>query len=213
MSGQPWSDDEVARRIAADIPDGAYVNLGIGRPEAVANFIAEGKEVVIHSENGLLGMGPPAADNEIDLELVNAGKKPVTALPGAAFFGAAESFAMIRGGHIDICVLGGFQVSAKGDLANWWTGAADSVPGVGGAMDLALGAGAIYVIMTHTARDGAPKLVEKLTFPATSRGVVTRVYTELAVIDVANGTFRLREAAPGLPFEELQARTGAPISR
>jgi 3-oxoadipate CoA-transferase beta subunit len=213
MSGQAWNDDEVARRIAADIPDGAYVNLGIGRPEAVANFIAEGKEVVIHTENGLLGMGPAPAENEIDLELVNAGKKPVTALPGAAFFDAAESFAMIRGGHIDICVLGAFQVSAEGDLANWWTGAADSVPGVGGAMDLALGARAIFVVMTHTARDGTPKLVEDLTFPATSRGVVTRVYTELAVIDVANGTFQLREAVAGLPFEELQARTGAPISR
>lgn len=214
MSWKPWEESEIARMVAADIPDGAYVNLGIGRPEAVANFIPAGKELVFHTENGLLGMGPAPAANAVDLELINAGKKPVTAVPGAAFFHQSDSFAMIRGGHIDVCVMGALQVSARGDLANWSTGAAGAIPAVGGAMDLSVGAKAIYVMMTHTAKDGTAKLVADITYPATSRGVVSRVYTELAVIDIdpARG-FVLRAAAPGLPFEELQARTGAPIAR
>jgi 3-oxoadipate CoA-transferase beta subunit len=213
MSWKPWTEDEIARLVAEDLADGSFVNLGIGRPEAVANFIPKGKEIVFHSENGLLGMGPAPAADKVDLELVNAGKKPVTILPGASFFQQADSFAMIRGGHIDVCVMGALQVSAKGDLANWSTGAPDAVPGVGGAMDLSVGAKAIYVLMTHTVRDGSPKLVADITYPATSRGVVSRVYTELAVIDIAQGGFALRASAPGLPFEELQARTGAPIRR
>lgn len=214
MNWTPWDDSAIARMVAADIPDGAFVNLGIGRPEAVANFIPQDKEIVFHTENGLLGMGPAPASNVIDLELINAGKKPVTAVPGAAFFHQSDSFAMIRGGHIDVCVMGALQVSAKGDLANWSTGAKGAVPAVGGAMDLSVGAKAIYVLMTHTTKDGEPKLVADITYPATSRGVVSRVYTELAVIDIdpARG-FVLRAAAPGLPFDELQARTGAPITR
>lgn len=211
MSHTPWTADETAQMVAADIPDGSFVNLGIGRPEAVANFIPEGKELVFHTENGLLGMGPAPAKNAIDLELINAGKKPVTALPGAAFFHQADSFAMIRGGHIDVCVMGALQVSAKGDLANWSTGAKGAVPAVGGAMDLSVGAKQIFVLMTHTTKDGAPKLVADITYPATSRGVVSRVYTELAVIDIRDGAFVLRAAAPGLRIEELQAVTGAPI--
>lgn len=214
MSWEPWSTDRIAELVATDIPDGAFVNLGIGRPETVANFIAADKEIVFHTENGLLGMGPSPSENEIDLELINAGKKPVTTVPGAAFFHQADSFAMIRGGHIDVCVMGGLQVSAKGDLANWSTGTEGAVPAVGGAMDLSVGAKAIYVLMTHNTKDGQPKLVKEITYPATSRGVVSRVYTELAVIDIdpARG-FVLRASVPGLPFDELQARTGAPIAR
>lgn len=213
MSWKPWSADEIARRVADDIPDGAYVNLGIGRPETVANFIPAGKELVFHTENGLLGMGPAPGKNDVDLELINAGKKPVTTVPGAAFFHQADSFAMIRGGHIDVCVMGALQVSARGDLANWSTGAEGAVPAVGGAMDLSVGAKAIYVLMTHATKEGAPKLVADITYPATSRGVVSRVYTELAVIDITGDGFLLQASAPGLPFEELQARTGAPIRR
>jgi 3-oxoadipate CoA-transferase beta subunit len=213
MSAEGWTPDEIARRVAADIPDGSFVNLGIGRPEAVANFIPEGKELVFHSENGLLGMGPSPAANAIDLELINAGKKPVTTVPGAAFFHQADSFAMIRGGHIDVCVMGALQVSSRGDLANWSTGAPGAIPAVGGAMDLSVGAKAIFVLMTHTTKDGQPKLVEDITFPATSRGVVSRVYTELAVINIDTDGFVLRESAPGLAFGDLQARTGAPIRR
>ncbi len=213
MSWKPWDADAIARMVADDIPDGSYVNLGIGRPEAVANFIPAGKELVFHTENGLLGMGPAPYENAVDLELINAGKKPVTTVPGAAFFHQSDSFAMIRGGHIDVCVMGALQVSAKGDLANWSTGAKGAVPAVGGAMDLSVGAKAIYVLMTHTTKDGEAKLVADITYPATSRGVVSRVYTELAVIDITKDGFVLRASAPGLPFGELQARTGAPIRR
>jgi len=199
--------------VAADIPDGSFVNLGIGRPEAVANFIPDGKEIVFHTENGLLGMGPAPAKNAIDLELINAGKKPVTAVPGASYFHQADSFAMIRGGHIDVCVMGALQVSAKGDLANWSTGAEGAIPAVGGAMDLSVGAKQIFVLMTHTTKDGAAKLVADITYPATSRGVVSRIYTELAVIDITPAGFFLKASTPGLPFDELQAKTGAPIKR
>ncbi|MEQ9640405.1 MAG: 3-oxoacid CoA-transferase subunit B [Alphaproteobacteria bacterium] len=203
--------DEIAARIAQDIPDGFYVNLGIGQPEKVANHVPSEREVVLHSENGILGFGPTPADADIDHDLINAGKKPVTLKDGGSFFHHADSFAMIRGGHIDLCVLGAYQVAENGDLANWSTGKTDDVPGVGGAMDLAAGAKRIFVMMTHTTKDGAPKLVDRLTYPATARGVVKRVYTDLAVLDVVDGGFQLVEAVEGLSLEDLRARTGATI--
>ena len=213
IAAKPWTNDEIARRIAEDIPDGAYVNLGIGMPENVANFIPPGKDVIFHSENGLLGMGPAPSDNARDYDLVNAGKKPVTVVPGAAYFHHADSFGMIRGGHIDVCVLGGMQVSAGGDLANWSTGAKDAIPGVGGAMDLAAGAKAIYVFMQHTTKTGEAKIVREISYPATSRGIVSRIYTELAVIDVRDGGLQVRAMAPGVTFEALQAKTEAALRR
>ena len=206
-----WNNDQIAARIARDIPDGAYVNLGIGRPEAVANHIPADKEIILQSENGLLGMGGVASDNERDLELVNAGKKPIVMLPGGAFFHHADSFAMIRGGHLDVCVLGGFQVAANGDVANWSTGEPDSIPAVGGAMDLGVGAKQIYVLMTHTTKQGEPKLVNEITYPATARGACTRVYTDLAVLAVADGTFIIEDMVDGMTLEELQKRTEAPL--
>ncbi len=206
MSG--WTREEMARRVAADIPDGAYVNLGIGIPEMVAQFVPEDREFIFQTENGLLGMGPSPPRGEEDPELVNAGKKPVTAIPGAAFFHHADSFTMIRGGHIDVCVLGAMQVSERGDLANWSTGEADAIPAVGGAMDLVAGVKRILVITEHTTKTGEPKLVAECTYPLTGRGVVDRVYTNLAVIDVTPDGLALRELAPGVTFDEVQARTG-----
>ena len=185
----------MARLAANDIPDGSYVNLGIGIPELVAQFLPEGREVIFQTENGLLGMGPAPAPGTEDPELINAGKKPVTAIPGAAFFHHADSFTMIRGGHIDICVLGAMQVSAAGDLANWSTGDADAIPAVGGAMDLVAGVRTIFVITEHTTKNGSPKIVESCTYPLTGRGVVDRVYTNLAVIDVTAGGLIVRETA------------------
>lgn len=211
-SGTPaagWSRQDMARLAANDIPDGSYVNLGIGIPELVAHFLPEGREVIFQTENGLLGMGPAPAPGTEDPELINAGKKPVTAIPGAAFFHHADSFTMIRGGHIDICVLGAMQVSEGGDLANWSTGDADAIPAVGGAMDLVAGVRTIFVITEHTTKTGAPKIVEKCTYPLTGRGVVGRIYTNLAVIDVTAGGLVVRETAPGVAFEEVRARTGA----
>lgn len=199
----------MARLAANDIPDGSYVNLGIGIPELVAQFLPEGREVIFQTENGLLGMGPAPAPGTEDPELINAGKKPVTAVPGAAFFHHADSFTMIRGGHIDVCVLGAMQVSEAGDLANWSTGDADAIPAVGGAMDLVAGVRTIFVITEHTTKTGAPKIVEKCTYPLTGRGVVGRIYTNLAVIDVTAGGLVVRETAPGVAFEEVRARTGA----
>lgn len=211
MKITPWQNDDIAKRIAADIPEGSYVNLGIGLPELVANHIPAGKEIVFHSENGLLGMGPSPGDNARDLELINAGKKPVTVLPGGAFFHHADSFAMIRGGHIDVCVMGGMQVSRTGDLANWSTGGPDAIPAVGGAMDLAASAKAIYIFMTHTTKTGEFKLVDAITYPATARECVKRVYTDLAVVDVTEKGFRVRQMCPGMTLAELQKRTGAPL--
>lgn len=211
MSWTPWSNDQMAARIATDIPDGSYVNLGIGRPEAVANHIPAGKELVFQSENGFLGMGPAATGNEIDWELINAGKKPVTAVPGASIFHHADSFAMIRGGHLDVCVLGGFQVGRNGDLANWSTGEPDALPAVGGAMDLGVGAKSVYVLMTHTTKTGEPKIVDKITYPATAIQAVTAVYTELAVIDITPDGPIVRDMVNGLTFEELQAKTGTKL--
>ncbi len=202
--------DEMAERAALDIPDGSYVNLGIGIPELVAAHVPEGREFIYHTENGLLGMGPSPED-EGDPELINAGKRRVTAIAGASFFHHADSFVMIRGGHIDLCVLGALQVSRDGDLANWSTGAPDAIPAVGGAMDLVAGVETIYVITQHTTRDGEPKLVESCTYPLTGPGVVDRIYTDLAVIDVTPEGFRLVELSPGIEFEYVQERTGAEL--
>ena len=209
MTGR--SRDEMAKRLAQDIPDGSYVNLGIGIPELVAKFVPKGREFIYHTENGLLGMGPTPEDGEGDPELINAGKRRVTALPGAAYFHHADSFAMIRGGHLDLCVLGALQVSEGGDLANWSTGAADAIPAVGGAMDLVAGVKSIYVITQHCTKNGEPKLVGACTYPLTGVGVVNRIYTDLAVIDVTPDGFLLLELSPGVDFEYVQERTGASL--
>jgi len=206
-----WSRQEMAQRAALDIPDGAYVNLGIGIPEMVAQFVPEGREVIYHTENGLLGMGPPPAEGDEDPELINAGKKPVTTVSGAAFFHHADSFAMIRGQHIDVCVLGAMQVSEQGDLANWSTGEPDAIPAVGGAMDLVAGVKTIYVITQHCTRDGVSKLVETCTYPLTGKAVVSRIYTDLAVIDVVAGGFKIIELAPGVTLEEVQQKTAGKL--
>jgi 3-oxoadipate CoA-transferase, beta subunit len=206
-----WSRDDVARNIACDIPDGSIVNLGIGIPELVAGCIPPEREVLFHTENGLLGMGPPPEPGREDPELVNAGKKHVTAVPGAAYFDHADSFAMIRGGHIDVCVLGAMQVSERGDLANWSMGEGDAAPAVGGAMDLVAGVGTIYVATSHCTRDGRPKLVESCTFPLTGAGVVTRIYTDLAILDVCSDGLAVVQLAPGIDFNTLQQRTEAKL--
>ncbi len=211
MTYTPLNADQIAALVARDIADGAYVNLGIGQPEKVANHIPDGREIIFHSENGVLGFGPAPGDNEIDHDLINAGKKPITLLEGGSFFHHADSFAMIRGGHIDLCVLGAYQVACNGDLANWSTGRPDDVPGVGGAMDLAAGAKRIVVMMTHRTKKGEPKLVQAIDYPATARGVVRRVYTDLAVLDVGGDHFRLVESIPGLALDDLQAATAAEI--
>jgi len=208
----PWSRSEMAQRAALDIPDGSYVNLGIGIPEQVAQYIPEGREVIYHTENGLLGMGPPPEEEAVDPELINAGKKPITAIAGAAYFHHADSFAMIRGQHIDICVLGAMQISSTGDLANWSTGAVDAIPAVGGAMDLVAGVKTIFVITQHTTKTGDPKILNECTYPLTGQAVVDRIYTDLAVIDVTDGGLVVTEMAPGVTLNFLQARTGACLS-
>jgi 3-oxoadipate CoA-transferase beta subunit len=205
--------DEMARRVAQDIPEGAYVNLGIGVPTLVANHLAADREVFLHSENGLLGMGPAPAKGQEDDELINAGKQHVTLLKGGAFFHHADSFAMMRGGHLDICVLGAFQVSVAGDLANWHTGAPDAIPAVGGAMDLALGAKAVYLMMELLTKQGESKLVEQCSYPVTAVNCVARVYTDLAVFDVTPEGFVVREMVDGLSFEELQRLAQVPLGR
>jgi 3-oxoadipate CoA-transferase beta subunit len=205
--------DEMAARLAADIPDGWYVNLGIGAPTLVANYVAAEKEVIFHSENGLLGVGPKPDEDKIEPWLINAGKQYVTLLHGASTFHSADSFGIIRGGHLDLAVLGGYEVAENGDLANWSTGANDVGPAVGGAMDLGAGAKQVWVLMDHTTKQGAPKLVEKCSYPLTALGSVTRIYTNIAVIDVTPDGFFLREAAPGWTFEEIQERTGATLRR
>jgi 3-oxoadipate CoA-transferase beta subunit len=201
----------MAARVAQDIPEGAYVNLGIGLPTKVANYLPSEKEIFLHSENGLLGMGPAPAPGEEDEDLINAGKQPVTLLTGGAYFHHADSFAMMRGGHLDICVLGAFQVSHTGDLANWHTGAPDAIPAVGGAMDLAIGAKEVFVMMEHQTKTGESKIVERCTYPLTSIGCVSRIYTDLAVLDVTPSGLRVREMAPGLTLADLQAVTAAPL--
>lgn len=206
-----WTRDEMARLVALDIPDGAYVNLGVGIPELVAQFVPADREVIYHTENGLLGMGPAPAPGDEDPELINAGKKPVSAIPGAAYFHHGDSFAMIRGGHIDVCVLGAMQVSARGDLANWSTGANDASPAVGGAMDLVAGVKTIYIITQHTTKEGEPKIVGECTYPLTGQQVVDRVYTDLAVIDVTPAGLAVRQLAPGVSFEYVRERTGTAL--
>ena len=198
----------MAERAAQDIPNGAYVNLGIGIPEKVVRYVPEGREVIYHTENGLLGMGDAPEEGQEDPELINAGKKLVTAVPGASYFHHADSFSMIRGNHIDICVLGAMQVAENGDLANWSTGNPDAIPAVGGAMDLVAGVKIINVISQHVTNKGYPKLVDKCTFPLTGVGVVKRIYTDLAVIDVTSLGFKIMELAPGVSFEYVQERTG-----
>ncbi|HPF47332.1 MAG: CoA transferase subunit B [Alphaproteobacteria bacterium] len=206
-----WNREQMAERAAQDIPNGAYVNLGIGIPEKVVRYVPAGREVIYHTENGLLGMGDAPAPGEEDPELINAGKKLVTAIPGAAYFHHADSFSMIRGGHIDICVLGAMQVAENGDLANWSTGSSDDIPAVGGAMDLVAGVKTINVITQHVTNKGYPKLVSKCTFPLTGVGVVSRIYTDLAVIDVTPQGFKIVELAPGVDFDYVQERTGCKL--
>jgi 3-oxoadipate CoA-transferase beta subunit len=206
-----WDREQMAQRAALDIPDGAYVNLGIGIPEKIAKYVPAGREVIYHTENGLLGMGPAPKPGQEDPDLVNAGKKQITAIPGAAYFHHADSFGMIRGGHIDICVLGAMQVSEAGDLANWSTGAADAIPAVGGAMDLVAGVETIYVLTQHCTKEDEPKLVKTCSFPLTGKAVVKRIYTDLAVIDVTPEGLRLVELAPGVDFEYVQQRTGCKL--
>ncbi len=206
-----WSKDIIARKVAMDIFDGAYVNLGIGLPELVAGNIPEGREVIFHTENGLLGMGKQAEPGKEDPELVNAGKKYVTAIPGAAYFHHADSFAMIRGGHIDICVLGAYQISEEGDLANWSTGNPADIPAVGGAMDLVAGVDTIFVMTKFFTRSGEPKIVKECTYPLTGKQVVSRIYSDLAVIDVKEGRLVVRELAPGITFDFLQKSTDAKL--
>lgn len=208
----PLSREELAARIAADIAPGSYVNLGIGQPTMVADYLDPDAGIVLHTENGMLGMGPAAVGDDVDPDLINAGKSPVTELPGAAFFHHADSFAMMRGGHLDVCVLGGFQVSATGDLANWHTGAPDAIPAVGGAMDLAIGAKQVFVMMTLFAKDGSAKLVRECTYPLTGIACVTRLYTDVAIFDLGSDGAVVRETF-GMSYAELAERLEVPISQ
>jgi 3-oxoadipate CoA-transferase beta subunit len=209
---QRLTRDQIAARVARDIPEGAYVNLGIGLPTMVTKHLPPEREIFLHSENGLLGMGPAPAPGEEDEDLINAGKQPVTLLAGGSYFHHADSFAMMRGGHLDICVLGAFQVSSKGDLANWHTGAPDAIPAVGGAMDLAIGAKRVFVMMEHQAKDGSSKIVPECTYPLTGIACVSRIYTDLAVLDVAPEGLVVREIVEGMSFDELQRITGVPLT-
>jgi len=209
----PWTRADMAALVAGDLLDGAVVNLGIGLPTLVANHLPPGREILLHSENGVLGMGPAPPAGEEDFDLINAGKQPVTLLPGGSFFHHADSFAMMRGGHLDVCVLGAFQVSAGGDLANWHTGAPDAIPAVGGAMDLAIGAKQTWVMMDHRTKSGASKLVPECSYPLTGLACVSRVYTELAVIDLGPRGARVRRRCRGLTMEALQALTDIPLAQ
>ena len=210
---KPWTKDQMAARVARDIDDGAVVNLGIGMPTLVANHLDTTKELMLHSENGVIGMGPAPAAGEEDYDLINAGKQPVTLLPGGAFFHHADSFAMMRGGHVDVCVLGAFQVSARGDLANWHTGAVGAIPAVGGAMDLATGARKTWIMMEHSTKTGEPKLVPECSYPLTGLACVSRIYTDLAVLEITPQGVVVREMAEGLDFTTLQGRTGVQLLR
>ena len=210
---QRRSRAEIAAMVANDIPDGSYVNLGIGIPTLISKCLPPGRDVILHSENGILGMGPAPADGTVDPSLLNASKEPVTLLPGASITDHTISFAMMRGGHIDVSVLGAFQVSREGDLANWDTGAADASPAVGGAMDLVAGARQVFVVMEHVTKNGEPKIVEACTYPLTGAGVVDRIYTDCAVIDVTPNGLLVRSMVEGLTFEQLQQMTGAPLTR
>jgi 3-oxoadipate CoA-transferase, beta subunit len=207
-----WTREQMAARVARDIPEGAVVNLGIGLPTLVANYLPREREVILHSENGVLGMGPAPPKGEEDFDLINAGKSPVTLLPGGCYFHHADSFAMMRGGHLDICVLGAFQVSVRGDLANWHTGEPGAIPAVGGAMDLAIGAKQTFVMMEHLTKRGESKLVQECSYPLTGLACVSRIYTDLAIIDVAMAGLRAVELIDGLSFEELLTLSGVPIA-
>jgi 3-oxoadipate CoA-transferase beta subunit len=208
---KPWSRDRMAAMVADDIPEGWYVNLGIGIPTLVANHVPLDREVIFHSENGVLGMGPVPPEAEINPWLINAGKQYVTLRKGGAYVHHADSFAMIRGGHLDLCCLGAFEVAENGDIANWATSENDTAPAVGGAMDLAAGAKRLWVIMEHTTKDGRPKLVHKCSYPLTAPRAVRRVYTNLGVFDVTLRGFEVRQMLPGLSRENLQARTEAQL--
>ena len=201
--------NEMAARLAKDIAPGSYVNIGIGMPELVANYLSAEDEILLHSENGILGMGPAATGDQIDGELINAGKKPVTLLTGGAFFHHVDSFAIMRGGHLDLCIMGGMQVSEKGDLANWSLGRAGEPPAVGGAMDLAVGAKKVYILMEHNAKDGSPKILANCTLPVTGLGVVSRIYTDIAVLEVTPQGLSVVEKLVDISDEQLQELTGA----
>lgn len=205
------SREQIAERAALDIEEGNYVNLGIGIPGLVSKYLPSGRDVILHSENGLVGMGPGIPGAPVDTALINASKEPITLLPGASITDHVTSFAMMRGGHIDLTILGAFQVSRTGDLANWDTGAANSIPAVGGAMDLVVGARQAWVLMDHVTRDGQPKIVMECTYPLTGKNVVDRIYTDLAVIDLRDGKMFVRSMIPGLGFDELQSMTGVPL--
>jgi 3-oxoadipate CoA-transferase beta subunit len=207
----PRTTAQIAQRIVQDIPDGAYVNLGIGQPMSIANYLPPDKEIILQSENGILGMGPLATGDQIDPDLVNAGKQNITLLKGGSIFHHGDSFAMIRGGHIDICVLGAFQVSVKGDLANWRTQDPDAIPAVGGAMDLAFGAKQVFVMMEHLTKSGASKLVEQCTYPLTGAGVVTRVYTDLATLEITPLGMLVIDRVDGLSHAELEKLSNIPL--
>jgi len=208
----PLTRAEIAYLVAHDLPDGAYVNLGIGMPTMVSDYLPTDREIILHSENGILGSGRPAVGDEIDPDLINASRTPVTLLPGAAITEHTVSFAMMRGGHLDYSILGGFQVGANGDLANWITNAPDAIAAIGGAMDLAVGAKRVIVMMEHVARDGSHKLLEHVTYPPTGLGVVDHVYTDLAIIDVTQQGFVVRAMVEGLTLDALAKCSGAPLS-
>ena len=211
MAARPWTLDEIAARIAAELPDGSYVNLGIGMPQLVSNHVPPGREVIYHCEHGLLGVGPEPPPDQADPDLIDAGSKPVTLIPGAAIFPHDLSFAMIRGGHIDVTVLGAYQVSGSGDLANWAIAGQSPPSGVGGAMDLAVGARKVFVMMRHLDKQGKPKIVNQCSYPLTAPRCVSRIFTDLAVIDVTSEGLVVREMAPGLTIDELQRATEPPL--
>jgi 3-oxoadipate CoA-transferase beta subunit len=211
MGYQRLTREQIVQRVAQDIPEGSYVNLGIGLPTKIANYLDPNKEIFLQSENGVLGMGPAPAKGDEDPDLINAGKEFITLLKGGSYFHHGDSFTMMRGGHIDICVLGAFQVAQNGDLANWHTGSPDAIPAVGGAMDLAIGARNVFVTMEHVTKNGDPKIVKNCSYPLTGMACVNRIYTDLAVIDVTPKGLVLHEMVNGLSFEELQSLTDAPL--
>ena len=208
---KPWSREEMAARLARDIPEGWYVNLGLGLPTLIPDFIPPGREVVFHSENGILGMGPVPPKDAVDTWLINATKQNITLIPGASIFHHADSFAMIRGGHLDLCVLGAYEVGENGDIANWSTSANDMLPAVGGAMDLAAGSRQLWVLMEHLTREDRPRLVRRCYYPLTAAGVVKRVYTNLAVVEISPRGFEVLDMARGLTLEALQSYTEAKL--
>lgn len=212
MAYQRLTREQIVQRVAKDIPEGSYVNLGIGLPTKIANYLDADKEIFLQSENGVLGMGPAPAKGDEDSDLINAGKEFITLLKGGSFFHHGDSFTMMRGGHIDICVLGAFQVAQNGDLANWHTGSPDAIPAVGGAMDLAIGARNVFVTMEHVTKNGEAKIVEQCSYPLTGMSCVNRIYTDLAVIDVTPKGLVVNEMVPGLTLDELQKLTDAPLS-